>query len=338
MRVHGSVRHALLVAAAVGSAVPALVGTAAADPGPGAVTAGSRACTWSVAALPQLSGAFSGFVHGTDGDRTFAGQSGDRPVLWRGGRVVELGPSGSAQDVNRRGEAVGATDPDFGHALLWRGRTQITLAEPAGFTSSTAMAINDAGLIVGYGSGPDTGAQGLVWHSDAPGRVRVLTEPGGESVFLSDVNRRGVIVGTGVSLSTISSTALIGTVSAGLRRLPGRSGTTDSVAAAIAGDYVVGTDSSGPVRWLRGHPEQLPGGGNPQAVNIHGLVAGYNGPPETAYVWEHGIRVDLAGLVPDAFFGATAVTDGGQVAGFSSVGEQDEQHGIRYAPTVWTCH
>lgn len=51
-----------------------------------------------------------------------------------------------------------------------------------------------------------------------------------------------------------------------------------------------------------------------------------------------GVRVDLSGLVPDAYYGATAVTDGGQVAGFSSVGEQDELHGIRYEPTVWTCH
>jgi hypothetical protein len=339
MRVHGSVRHALLVAATVGSAVPVLAGTAAADPGPAAVAAGSRACTWSAAALPQLPGAFSGVVYGTDGYRTFAGQSGDRPVLWRDGRVIELGPSGWARDVNRRGEAVGATDPNFGHAVLWRGRTRITLAEPAGFTSSTAVAINDTGLIVGYGSGPDTvGAQGLVWRSHAPDHVRVLTGPAGGSVFLSDVNRRGVIVGTGLSASTIQSTALIGTVSAGLRPLPGRPGTTESGAAAIAGDYVVGTDSSGPVRWLHGHPEPLSGGGNPQAVNIHGLAAGYNGPPETAYVWRHGHRVDLAGLVPDGFNGATAVTDGGQIAGFSSLGEQNEQHGIRTAPTVWTCH
>jgi uncharacterized membrane protein len=337
MRVHGSVRHALLVSAVVGSAVPVLVGTAAADPGPGAAAAASAACTWSAAALPQLPGAFSGFVNGTDGHRTFAGQSGDRPVLWRNGRVVELGLSGSAQDVNRRGDAVGETAA-FGHALLWRGTTQIALAEPEGFTSSTATAINDAGLIVGLGSGPEGGAQGLVWRSDAPDRVRVLAGPGGGAVFLADVNREGMIVGTEISGTSLQSTAVIGTVRSGLHPLPGTPGATESSAAAIVGDYVVGTDSSGPVRWFRGRPEQLPGGGNPQAVNVHGLAAGYNGPPEIAYVWQHGARVDLPGLVPDGFDGATAVTDGGQVAGFSSDGEQDEQHGIRYEPTVWTCH
>ncbi|HEV7656586.1 MAG TPA: hypothetical protein VGP36_17880 [Mycobacteriales bacterium] len=325
------------MAVAVGSAAPVLVGTAAADPGPGVAAAGSRACTWSAAALPQVPDAFSGYVRGTDGHRTFAGQSGDQPVLWRDGHLIVLGPSGAAEDVNRRGEAVGAT-ADSGHALLWRGATQIPLAEPEGFASSTATAINDAGLIVGYGSGPETGgAQGLVWRADAPDQVRVLPGPGGGSVFLADVNRRGVIVGTEIAGSSLRSNAVIGTLRSGLRALPTTPGATESSAAAIAGNYVVGTDSSGPVRWYRDRPERLPGGGNPQAVNGHGLAAGYHGPPETAYVWQHSVRVDLPGLVPDALRGATAVGDGGQVAGFSSVGEEDELHGIRYEPTVWNC-
>jgi uncharacterized membrane protein len=338
MRGLGSLGHALLVAAAVGSVAPVLVGTAAADPGPSVAAVASRACTWSAAALPQVPGAFSGYIRGTDGHRTFAGQSGDQPVLWRNGRLIVLGPSGWAEDVNRRGEAVGATDPDVGHALLWRGTTRIPLAEPDGFTSSTATAINDAGLIVGYGSGPETGgAQGLVWRADAPDRVRVLPGPEAGSVFLADVNRQGVIVGTEIAGSSLRSSAVIGTLRSGLRPLPTTPGATESSAAAITGNYVVGTDSSGPVRWYRGRPERLPGGGNPQAVNVHGLAAGYHGPPEIAYVWQDGARVDLPGLVPGAFSGATAVTDGGQVAGFSSVGEQDELHGIRYEPTVWTC-
>jgi hypothetical protein len=44
-------------------------------------------------------------VRGTDGDDTFAGSSNGHAVLWRGGRLVDLGV-GDAVDVNRTGAVV----------------------------------------------------------------------------------------------------------------------------------------------------------------------------------------------------------------------------------------
>ena len=44
-------------------------------------------------------------VRGTDGDDTFAGSSNGPAVLWRGGRLVDLGV-GDAVDVNRTGAVV----------------------------------------------------------------------------------------------------------------------------------------------------------------------------------------------------------------------------------------
>jgi uncharacterized membrane protein len=323
----------VVAAAVAAAAVAGTVGVAGAATGSAAVPVG---CAWSVAALPEVAGAEFGEVRGSDGDRTFVGVSGDRPVRWRDGRLTVLGAAGVAEDVNRRGDAVGGAFSDGEHALLWRGGRQIRLAEPAGFTSSTATAINDAGLIVGYGSGPgEGGGRGLVWRANAPGRVRDLG-PGAGALFLRDVSEQGVIVGVEESAGSLQLHAVAGTLRSGLHRLPGTSQDTTTDATAIAGRYVVGADSSGPLRWDRGRPQPLPGGGYPLAVNSRGLAAGIDfAGNETAVLWQHGVRVELPGLTPDGSGGATAVTEHGQVAG-AAIGTDQAGTG-RSVPAVWTC-
>ena len=284
--------------------------------------------------LPLTAGANFGEIRGSDGEHTFVGVSGDRPVRWRGDRLTVLGAAGAAEDVNRRGEAVGSAFSDGEHALLWLGTREVRLAEPVGFTSSAAAAINDAGLIVGYGSGPDGAARGLVWRADTPSQVRDLG-PGDGALFLRDVNEHGVILGVEESSDTFDLHAVAGTVGSGLRRLPGTTPDTTTDATGIAGRYAVGSDSAGALRWFDGRPQTLPGGGYPLAVNSDGLAAGIDYATFTPVVWTGAARVDLPGLAPDRSGGATAVTDYGQVAGATTVIDQSGSgHSV---PAVWTC-
>jgi hypothetical protein len=318
---------AVLVAAAVGTAGAGLAGPAAAD-------AGAASCTWSMRALPGVPGAESSFIYGTDGDRTFAGQSGDRPVLWRDGRLVVLAGAGLPDDVNHRGEAVG-TDASGEHAVLWRGTTQTRLAEPAGFTFSRATAINDAGLIVGSGSGPDSGGGvGLVWQASRPDRVRVVDPGADKALWLTDVDPNGVFVGTQETGSALVLSAVIGTLRSGVHPLPVPAGVADSQGEAIAGQYVVGPADAGAMSWHRGQPRVLSDTGSPRAVNSHGLAAGIDFATFGPVVWQDGIEVNLPGLVPDPLGYALAVTESGSVGGFSAT---NDTGGINYVAAVWTC-
>jgi len=342
LRYLSSVRHGLRPAARVGAlTVAAVVGAAVAGPAGVAAAAGpaSRAdaaanCGWSVNTLPLTADADFGEVRGSDGEQTFVGVSGDQPVRWRDGRVTVLGAAGAAQDVNRRGQAVGSAFSDGEHALMWRGTRETRLAEPAGFTSSAATAINDAGLIVGYGSGPDGGARGLVWRADTPSQVRDLG-PGAGALFLRDVNEDGVILGVEESSDTFDLHAVAGTLDSGLQRLPGTTPDTTTDATGIAGRYAVGSDSAGPLRWFDGQPQTLPGGGYPLAVNADGLAAGIDLTTFTPVLWTGATRVDLPGLAPDHSGAASTVTDHGQVAGATTVIDQSGSgHSV---PAVWTC-
>jgi hypothetical protein len=319
---------AVLVMAAAGTAGAGLAGPAAAEPG-------AASCSWSMRVLPTLPGAAVSFIRGTDGDRTFVGQSGDRPVLWRDGRLLALGGSGRPAAVNRRGEAVG-TDVSDGHAALWRGTTQLGLAEPAGFTLSMATAINDAGLIVGSGSGPGSGGTvGLVWQAGRPDRVRVLDAPGGGDLFLTGVNRDGIIVGFEVANGNLVLSAVTGTPRSGLHPLAVPAGVTETSADAIAGQYIAGRAGGGSMVWHRGQPRLLPGTGTAIGVNSHGLVGGIDFATFGPVVWQDGIQVALPGVAPDALGSAPAVTESGAVGGSSGVPDQTGL--VRYVPAVWTC-
>jgi uncharacterized membrane protein len=325
----------------VGAALAGAAG--AAEAAPDSSGEGQRACTWTVRLLPTVPTTDFAFsdVRGTDGHSTFAGFSNGHAVLWRDGRLIDLG-RGGAEDVNRRGDAVGfqADSDHMTHATLFRGGAAIRLAEPAGALATRATGINDAGLIVGtveFFGGTDPQPT-LVWSARTPGKVLDLGTLDGDeanATWLAGVNEQGTLIGNVVNQNMLTPMAVVGTVRGGLRALVGTTADAMTTANGISGRYIAGSEylpgAGGPVRWVDGRAQILPGGGDARAVNNRGTVVGWrSGNP---LLWSGAADpVELpipAGL---RHAGAHAITERGTVAG-ASVKDSSET-----LPTLWSCH
>ncbi|HVQ92759.1 MAG TPA: hypothetical protein VMU51_17125 [Mycobacteriales bacterium] len=230
--------------------------------------------------LGTLPGTSDSTAFGINERGDIVGISGDRAVLWRGGRVVDLaastGSAGAATDVNEQGDVVGAVQvAGTNQAFLWQ-RGRMTMLPPLpGDQGSGATAVNDRGEVVGY--------------SDEIVRRPVLWRSGGRPV---DLTGTGMFEVTGLD----NSGRLIGT----------GPGPTDQGAV--------------PVLWAGGRTTTLTvRPGTASAVNDRGEVAGYVyvgfGP---SFVWRHGELTDiplLPGLPDMMMMQAHAINNRGQVVG-----------------------
>lgn len=163
-------------------------------------------------ALPLLPDHQVGYAHDINADGVIVGSSGaekygtTRAVMWRKGRVIDLGTLGqtslgnSANAINRKGVIVGRSDtetPGIYHATWWDTTRQIhDLGTLPGGQNSLATAVNDQGIIVGYG---DFGV-GDLFHAVAwiDGMAHDLgTLPGHEASRAYGINRAGTVVGMG---------------------------------------------------------------------------------------------------------------------------------------------
>jgi len=132
-----------------------------------------------------------------------------RPVRWKRGVITEL-PTlpgslrGEALGINGRGHIVGSSSQaDTGlpsHAVLWRGDKLFDLGALGGRDrraqrASIARAINDAGVIVGYGDiDSQHNSHAVRWDTDR--RIHDLgTLAGGLHSSAFAVNLEGTIVG-----------------------------------------------------------------------------------------------------------------------------------------------
>lgn len=115
------------------------------------------------------------------------------------------GRSSWGTDVNAAGDVVGYSDlPNLGetHAFVWTARTGV-MRDLGAFDGrgdySQANAINDAGVVVGWGNleRPGTTPRAFVWDPHAsPVRMRELPLPAGTRTSMANaINTRGQVVG-----------------------------------------------------------------------------------------------------------------------------------------------
>jgi uncharacterized membrane protein len=95
------------------------------------------------------------------------GFADNRAVLWRGGRMIDLGLEGSANDINDRGEVAGGhysyvsrTDLAF-RAFRWRDGRLIYSAPVIGPEINGGVSIDERGRLIGSISNPGRDSEGL---------------------------------------------------------------------------------------------------------------------------------------------------------------------------------
>jgi probable HAF family extracellular repeat protein len=159
--------------------------------------------------LPTLPGGSFAFATAMNESGTVVGFSdfgGDaaRAVSWNGSTATDLGSLGDgwiscslACGINRAGVVVGDTCTRFFHLHAARFRAPGTIDDlgTLGGNNSRAIAINDAGDVVGFSELPQgNGRHGFFWHDG--GMVDAGALPGHTSSHLVAVNKHGVAVGT----------------------------------------------------------------------------------------------------------------------------------------------
>lgn len=172
-------------------------------------------------ALPMLAGDVAGAAYGVNNRGVIVGVNGPQnygqthAVMWRNGKVVDLGTLGdqtdqasrssAANSINRQGVIVGSSDtetPRSVHAVQWDTSRQIhDLGTLPGDQQSWAADINDRGVIVGRSEHTAANERSAV-HAVAwvDGGVRDLgVLPGHQHSRAYAINHSGTVVGSGAA-------------------------------------------------------------------------------------------------------------------------------------------
>jgi probable HAF family extracellular repeat protein len=230
------------------------------------------------------------------------GASAGHAVLWRDRRIFDLGTlsggfSSGATDINNDGDVVGYSDvAGVTHAALWRDGAVIDLGTLGG-DYSYAMAINDAGEVVGYSeTAPGSSVlRAFSWRDGIMTQLGTLT-------LAEDVSDRGWVAGTNVDgvparLGRGVTTVLTDTLG---------NATAVNDRGQVAG-YTFGPGTRS-FLWSDGRMVDLgilSGATFVQAygVNDRAEVVGYT--DYHAFLWRHGVMTALPRLAG----GSTSATD-----------------------------
>jgi len=335
--------------------------------------------TSSAANWISSNGLIAGVSENGNTDPFYPGLPQLHAVVWHHGNITDLGTleggyQSYAAAVNGSGQVVGAalnTTPDSNsmqsgtfwlwgglvnyqyqtRAILWDQRNGMQdLGTLPGGTDAQAVAINDAGQVIGYsytssvpspacassiGFPLTTGS--FLWHQ--LGGMKDLGSLGGSCTLASDLNNAGQVVGVSALKGDGKSHAFLWQSGMKLKDL-GTLGGDNSYAGFVSdsGDIVGKADLPGAlpqnhhaILWRNAQKIDLgvlPGDSCSRAwsVNSKGQVVGNSENEklcdvsgEHAFLWENGQMFDLDKLIPSGsslrLSHALAITDAGEIVG-----------------------
>ena len=171
-------------------------------------TGSGAATSWRGSPLPQTDPIASANVAISPDGRYLAGLDGGVPTLWSRSTPtsatwtrVTIGPISSfnPRAVNNTGTVAGIILPRDGstHAAVWTELAGIKpIPEPDGYTRSEAVAINNAGSIVGMidgAAGSPVSPHAFVFEDN---QLRILVEAGPHCVGATAINDNGQVAGS----------------------------------------------------------------------------------------------------------------------------------------------
>jgi probable HAF family extracellular repeat protein len=104
---------------------------------------------------------------------SYSAPTGYLVYAWQDGVWSDLGFNAYAVDVNDRNQVAANLPSGDARAVVWQDYELSHLAVPEGFTGTRAQAINNQGIVAGWGSTPDYQYQALMWF---PNSLEALIE------------------------------------------------------------------------------------------------------------------------------------------------------------------
>jgi probable HAF family extracellular repeat protein len=352
------VRRSLIATLAV--AGTALAASALAGPAHAATT--QYKLTLDPAATQYLSINNNGDIIG-EGDQP--GGSFPTPfVLKAGGSPLFLKPPASqagelalvtAENINNAGQVVGESDTGEFIALEWPAgsRTPTDLSQlptlAKNFFTTQATAINDSGLIAGFGEGPGTKGDITEAFTIQGSTVKILPLlPKGVDANAIAVDSAGTTIVGQADTATTDDRA-VEWLNGVIKLLPSLPNSSTSKALAVnnsgeaVGAALNNTDlNAHAVLWANGKATDLhfgnAGDAEATSINASGVIVGDGGAAEGAghaFIDQNGTATDLNTLIP-AGSGVTLTTaarinDSGVIVG-TAVNAQGETEGYKLTP------